>query len=211
LTLTNVYVDGFNLYYCALKGTAYKWLDVAALCRHVFPRNTIHRVRYFTAQVSATPTDPDKPTRQQTYLRALGTIPGLTVHLGRFTVHEREMALAHPTPDGPRTALVVRTEEKGSDVNLATYLVRDGFKCEYEAAIVVSNDSDLIEPIRVVRDELRLPVGILNPQMDGHRVAWGLRKVASFYRPLSSSALSASQFSASLQDAVGVIHKPLSW
>src|SRR5438132_14031288 len=75
----NVYVDGFNLYYGCLKGTAFRWLDVGALCRKLVPRNRVNRIRYFTARVSARPDDPDPPVRQAAYLRALGTVAGLTV------------------------------------------------------------------------------------------------------------------------------------
>ena len=149
-----MYVDGFNLFYRCLKGTQYKWLDIVALCRTVFPRNAIHRTRYFTARVTAPPGDPQKPQRQQAYLRALSTIPGLTAHDGTFRSHTRTMPLAHPPASGPSTADVIYVEEKGSDVNLATYLLLDGFRGGYEAAIVVSNDSDLVEPIKVVHQEL---------------------------------------------------------
>ena len=34
---TRVYVDGFNLYYGALKGTKFKWLNLVELARHVLP------------------------------------------------------------------------------------------------------------------------------------------------------------------------------
>jgi hypothetical protein len=49
---------------------------------------------------------------------------------------------------------IIEEEEKGSDVNLASYLLVDGFAGEYDIAIVVSNDSDLAEPIRLVRSIL---------------------------------------------------------
>ncbi len=45
---TNVYVDGFNLYYGSLKDTPYRWLDIAALCANILPNNIINRIRYFT-------------------------------------------------------------------------------------------------------------------------------------------------------------------
>jgi len=48
---------------------------------------------------------------------------------------------------------ILDTKEKGSDVNLATYLLMDGFKREYEMAVVISNDSDLVEPIKLVTSE----------------------------------------------------------
>ena len=76
---TIVYVDAFNLYYGALKGSPYKWLDLDALCRRLLPRDQIVRIRYFTAHVSARPGDPQQPQRQLTYIRALETIPHLSV------------------------------------------------------------------------------------------------------------------------------------
>ena len=38
--------------------------------------------------------------------------------------------------------------------NLATYLLHDGFTGAYDTAVIVSNDSDLREPVRVVRTVL---------------------------------------------------------
>jgi predicted ATPase len=58
-------------------------LDLAALSSVLLPRNNINRIRYFTAQVSARPHDPQQPVRQQTYLRALQTIPGLSIDRGQ--------------------------------------------------------------------------------------------------------------------------------
>lgn len=52
---TNVYVDGFNLYYGALRGTLYKWLDIRRMCELLLPSHTIARIKYFTARISATP------------------------------------------------------------------------------------------------------------------------------------------------------------
>lgn len=123
---TNVYVAAFNLYYRCIQGTAFKWLDLGKLCRLLLPHYSIHRIRYFTAIVDARPGDPQQQQRQQTYLRALGTIPNLTIHLGSFLTNVRRLPLANPPPRGPRTVEVLRTEEKGSDVNLATYLLIDG-------------------------------------------------------------------------------------
>lgn len=55
---TNVYVDAFNLYYGCVKGTPYKWLDLAKLCGLLLPGDTVNRIRYFTARVQARPGDP---------------------------------------------------------------------------------------------------------------------------------------------------------
>lgn len=53
-----VYVDGFNLYFGALKGTPYKWLDLDALARRLAPNDDIVAVRYFTARVTTRRSDP---------------------------------------------------------------------------------------------------------------------------------------------------------
>ena len=81
---TNVYVDGFNLYYGAVKGTPYKWLDIDSLVRTIVKGVSINRIRYFTARVQARPHDVPQPDRQAAYIRALETIPHLTVHYGQF-------------------------------------------------------------------------------------------------------------------------------
>ncbi len=81
---TIVYVDGFNLYYGAVKDTSYKWLDLGRMCDLLLPPNDIQCIKYFTAHVSARPNDPAQPTRQDTYLRALRTIPNLEIIFGHF-------------------------------------------------------------------------------------------------------------------------------
>ena len=103
---------------------------------------------------------------------------------------------------------VVKTEEKGSDVNIASHMLRDGFRGAYEAAVLVTNDSDLIEPIRIVREELGLLVGILNPQK---RASVLLRDHASFMKPIRSGVLAVSQFPVEIHDQKGVFRKPARW
>jgi uncharacterized LabA/DUF88 family protein len=103
---------------------------------------------------------------------------------------------------------VIKTEEKGSDVNLAAHLLRDGFTGDFDIAVVVSNDSDLLEPIRIVQSELGKPVGILNPQKHPSVV---LKNEAKFFKSIRRSALAKCQFPPVLTDAGGAIKKPSSW
>jgi uncharacterized LabA/DUF88 family protein len=205
---TNVYFDGFNLYYGAVKGTPYKWLDLAALTAKLFPRNQINRIRYFTAIVDARPPDLQQPVRQQTYLRALHTIPNLSVHLGTFRTRPVRMALVHPPRTGSRTAEVWKTEEKGSDVNLASYLLLDAFRKDCDVAIVFSNDADLKEPISIAMNELGIKVGVVNPHPPARR---SLDLQATFFKQLRTGPIAASQFPAVMTDAQGRFHKPASW
>ncbi len=205
----NVYVDGFNLYYGAVTGTPYKWLDLRKLCRRLLhSQDEINRIRYFTALVESRPNDPQQPQRQQTYLRALETIPNLSIHYGHFLSRKVRMPLADPPDMGSRTVEVIKTEEKGSDVHLASLMLVDGFEGDYELAVVISNDSDLQTPIQIVRDHLDLKVGVLNP----HRhLSWPLRTACTFYKPIRTGVLKASQFPSTLEDAAGTITKPKAW
>jgi uncharacterized LabA/DUF88 family protein len=205
---TNVYVDAFNLYYGCLKGTAYRWLDLDALCARLLPKDELHRIRYFTATVSARPDNPDAPQRQQVYLRALATIPGLSIHYGHYLSHVTRMPLANPRRGAARTVEVIKTEEKGSDVNLATFLLLDAFQRDCDVAVVISNDSDLKLPIEVAQHELGLRVGVVNPHPPARR-SRALRP--TFFKQLRTSTLAACQFPPVLTDATGAIRKPARW
>ena len=206
---TYVYVDGFNLYYGAVKDTPYKWLNISTLCQLLLPKNEIIKIKYFTALVSARPSDPDQPNRQQLFLRALQTIPELEIIYGHFLAHSIMMPLAHPVAGGPKHVRVIKTEEKGSDVNIAAHMVNDGHEGRYEVAILISNDSDLVEPVRIVRNELKLPVGILNPFV--LTPSYDLNRNATFVKPIRTGVLFASQFPPTLKDTNGTFHKPPTW
>jgi len=119
---TYVYVDGFNLYYGAVKGTPHKWLNILSLCQKLLPRNKILKIKYFTALVTARPGDPGQPSRQQIYLRALRTIPDLDIIYGHFLEHSVRLPLVNGLSGKIQYAQVMKTEEKGSDVNLAAFL-----------------------------------------------------------------------------------------
>ena len=201
-----VYVDGFNLYYGSLKRTPYKWLDLGRLCSAMLPTDRVIAINYYTARISARPGNPTAPNDQQIYLRALRTIPNLSITYGHFLTHSVSMALTGVMPT--KRVWVDKTEEKGSDVNLASHLLRDAFRGAFQAAVLITNDSDLAEPVRIVRQELNLPVGILNPHQQ-HSAE--LKRIATFVKRIRQSDLIASQFPAVLNDAKGSIHKPPSW
>ena len=112
-------------------------------------------------------------------------------------------------PGGPTGAVVVRTEEKGSDVNLATMLVADAYRGKFEVAAVLSTDSDLALPIELIRKELGLPVGVLFPKK---RYSVELARAAAFKRTFDDRLLRQCQFADTLLDAAGrTISKPRGW
>ena len=109
---------------------------------------------------------------------------------------------------GPRIVEITDTEEKGSDVNIATYLLLDGFENAYDLAVVISNDSDLTLPISLTRARLSKQVGVIDPS---RRRSFELSNAATWYRPLRRGPLSASLFPDTLADAEGTITKPAGW
>ncbi|MEO5375487.1 MAG: NYN domain-containing protein [Alphaproteobacteria bacterium] len=207
---TYVYVDGFNLYYRALKGGPYKWLNLRTLISSLLlPENDIEVLRYFTARVAGR-SDPDEPRRQQLYLNALNTLPGVTVHFGRFLTKTKFRPLVVAGGGVGSFVEVHDTEEKGSDVNLAAHLLNDGWRGRYDVAVVVSQDTDLVEPIRMVRDEIRKPVGLI--WCDGGAVNGRLERVASFVRHITPKRLADAQFATPIMGRNGhLIYKPASW
>ncbi len=79
------------------------------------------------------------------------------------------------------TTVVIQREEKGSDVSLASFLLLDAFRNEADLAVVVTNDSDLAEPIRMVRNDLGKRVAIVNPRK---RTALDLENIADEYKKI---------------------------
>lgn len=114
-----------------------------------------------------------------------------------------------PLAQTPQTAVkVLIDEEKGSDVKLATHLVADAYEGAFDVARVVSNDSDLAEPIDLIRTRLDKRVSLLNPRK---KTAFDLLNIADDYRSMRLGPIKSSQFPHQLQDAHGTITIPSDW
>lgn len=216
---TIVYVDGFNLYHRRLeRHPECRWLNVKALAARLLgPQNQISEVKYYTARASGA-VDPQTPKRQQIYLDALATVPEVSVFFGHFLRKKKWAGLVQPPEFRPQTQLVQpwpnmvkvwRTEEKGSDVNLASHLIRDAFTAAFDVAAVISNDSDLVEPIRIVTKEVGRPVGLITPVA---RPNPELERVASFMRRIRPQHLKGSQFPDPIsRNPEPPLSKPATW
>jgi hypothetical protein len=209
---TNVYVDGFNLYYGALRSSPYRWLNLLKLSEGLLRTdNVINRIRYFTARVTPRKDDLTVTERQAAFLRAISTIPNLSVHFGLFLTNEAMM----PRADGSGTVKVLKTEEKGSDVNLASFLLLDACDRDFETALVVSNDSDLVVPLQEARRRYGVKIGISCPVLTPRR--WPNRELveaSDFNVHLTSKRrrlLRDSQFPDELSDESGVFRKSEGW
>ena len=208
---TYVYVDGFNFFYGAVKGTQYKWLDFGKLFRNLLdPSHQILAIKYFTAHVSGK-IDPQKPLRQSSYIRALQAhIPEFSVYYGKFKMRESKAFLRDPKDVailGKKTVTVTKPEEKGSDVNLAVHLLQDAWLNQYDCAVIVSDDSDLAESIKIVKTHLKKTIGLINPTRN--RTPKEISKHVTFYKVVRENLLAICQ----LPDPIPgtSIHKPSSW
>ncbi len=218
------YIDGFNLYNGLPKGSAYRWLDLTAFCQSILKAGEyVENAKFFTAQVVNTPEDPHVQKRQRVYWRALRALGGVEIVLGRFSSNPRCM----PTEDSLRrietaTAAgtstrgmrlefveVRRREEKGTDVNLAAHLIHDAHLSRFEAALVVSDDSDLHEAVRIVRGEVKKPVIVASPHSE--RPSVRLKKVSSRFIVLDQTMLPGHLLPSPLKDANGEFNKPATW
>jgi hypothetical protein len=195
----------------------------------------ISRVVYCTAVIDAA-TNPSGYNDQDIYLRAL-TAAGSVDHIayGNYVARVKYAPLAvkaasrsgrpqlvhpqwpvmvkdasgNPVPDATFMVSYVHREEKGSDVNVAAHLLVDVLTGVVDAAVVVSNDSDLEFPISYART--RVPVGLVNPS--GNYLAGALRGQPSdgvgnhWWRQLSPADLRACQ----MPDPVGSLARPAGW
>lgn len=225
----NFYIDGFNLYNGCLRASPYKWLDLEALCAGLAPGRTVSKVRYFTARVSGS-----AARRQQVYLDALSSLASVTVHTeGHFETHtvirplanqfhpsmsaslewfrpsdQNWLPLAWPRPGRQVRASVRDTKEKGTDVNLATLMLDDAYSHAMDEAFVVSGDSDLALPVKVVG--ALMPVTVMNPVF-GRRSA-ELQAAAGGYGTLNATILASNQLPTPITLPGGrSVSKPASW
>jgi uncharacterized LabA/DUF88 family protein len=209
---TGIYIDGLNLYYGALRGTTHKWLDLEKLAKTLLPDDEFKIVRYFTARITARPGDPQAPAREDTYIRALATTPVVQVHLGQFTTRIKSKILAdhklHPTEIfsprfRPRSLYLMMWKDK------VRRRVNDTARGFIDKAVVISNDSDLSEAIRLARG-FDVPVGIVNPHKLSTHIL--LKKVSAFEIHLRDEVLPRCQFPITIRDRKGrEIHKPKMW
>jgi hypothetical protein len=89
-------------------------------------------------------------------------------------------------------------------VNLASHLLVDGFRDRYDLAVIVSNDGDLKTPVEIVRRELKVGVGIINPHVT-RSLALSPRELpaGSFYQRLKPRRLASAQLPLELRDEEG--------
>lgn len=211
---TIIYIDGFNLYYGAVIGTKYKWLDLMALSNNILGKGyDITGIKYFTAKVldqriSRKNKRQRASDKQDVYIRALDKVtPNFLTYYGRFTKNIVKMPSANPKLKG-RKVPVVKVEEKGSDVNLAVHLLNDAWEDSYEVAMVVSNDSDLGESLRLAKEVHQKEIILVNPNNKAYTTR-DLAKHANKVYKIKENIIEESQLPDHIPGTN--LHKPEGW
>ncbi len=224
---TNIYIDGFNFYYGCFKnlndpvvaanahaGTPYKWVDLRALGHALFPTDHIQRIRLFSARPIDDAVNPDQSLRQETWFRALRSYSNVKIELGTHQERPKtgrlltNVACAAPVSCLPFLLKVMTREEKGSDVNLASWLLKDAFLDDCDRAVVISNDSDLETAVRIAKFDARKEVIVVSPYLT---VVKALRKASTSSFVLDKAWLPHCQLPDPTPDKRGFVTKPLGW
>jgi len=222
-----VYIDGLNLYNGSLARSPYKWLDIKKLCAALLPNEkNIVSISYFTALVkNAGFKDGLQRERQNVYLKALAkNCPDIEIIKGQFIRNKKIMQIAQVTKCGSceeehiyknSKVCVWRNEEKKTDVNLSVRLIHDAWKNKYDHAVVITNDTDIMEAIIAVREncsphKLAKKVGFIAPTTVGDRhPARSLLINTDWHKEIKISHLAISQ----MPDVIveGHLFKPVEW
>lgn len=149
------YLDGFNLYHglIAKDWGRYRWLDLHAVVnQRIRAGQELVAVKYFTSEVAH---DPAALKRQQTFLRALEVRKHVTVIKGSFE--------SRPVRCQSCNTWSKRRQEKRTDVNIATHLLRDAYLDNFDSAYLISADADLVPAVELVQRELGKRVVLIDP------------------------------------------------
>jgi uncharacterized LabA/DUF88 family protein len=196
-----VYVDGFNLYYGMVESRydRFKWLNIHALAKDlVEPNQQLVAVKYFTARVSG---QKDKARRQTTFLEAVQTCD-VAMFYGKFQ--------AKPIRCNACYTSWQTSEEKMTDVNIATEMLTDAFSDKFDRAVLISGDSDLVPPVRVICGPLlkKSVIAAFPP----NRTCTELKSVASGFLHVSHTILARCQFPEEVTKPNGhVLCRPDEW
>ncbi len=204
------YVDGFNLYRGMRDAgmRALFWLDLGVLVRRLCPKTAqVAAVKYVTARILnlKRTSDPGfkgqelSRKRQSEYIDALAST-GVKIFEGKYKLR--------PAVCRSCGAKWSKPEEKASDVHLATQLLCDAFRTEFDIAMMVTGDADVAPAIRVVVNELKLPVIVAFPPK---RILNELMAVATSYKHINRHDIGKSQLPDQFEHEGHVFKRPAKW
>lgn len=209
----NVYIDGFNLYHSALqkrishdkKGQQqyrwpqFRWLDLKKLAdRFIDPtKEKINKVYYFSAVALWLP---NKAQKHKDYISALRSV-GVEIILGQFKVKDRKCPLCSKN--------FISHEEKKTDINIAVKLLEDAFVDDFDSALIVSGDSDLIPAVETMKKMFPMKrVGLVLPP---YQKGIDLISRIDYVKKITSDDLKTSLLPSNITFAGNQIKAPQDW
>jgi uncharacterized LabA/DUF88 family protein len=189
------YVDGFNLYFgLRSKGwRRYYWLNIRTLAENLSkPNQRLLLTKYFTARIAG---PPDKEKRQSTYIEALETLSKFQIVYGKYQLNPRECSQCGFQDEVPN--------EKMTDVNIAVEILKDAYQDEFDVALLISADSDLVPPVKAVRE--LFPTKRVVVASPPGRYSVGLAKAGSKSLVISRRTIAKSLLPEEIEKADGYI------
>ena len=195
-----IYIDGFNLYYGAVKNTPWKWLDMERYFSLLLPDDDIQTIKYFTAKILGS----HKPN-QELYIEALSTLNKVQIIYGLFKYKKVKCLVKNCTHQGSRLFNV--PEEKRTDVNIAIHMIEDAINDKCDRLIVVSGDSDLVPAVKAVKlfDPIKKVIVYVPANNQVRGAASELRNSSDRHKALPNNLLSKAQFPDQLTYSKGEI------
>jgi len=170
-----LYIDGLNLFHALIKADIdTKYVDVFKLAKSLIkPTQELKFVKYF----SAVQKHHSKNAREyKTYVEELGK-------------GKSELIIAHFKNKSKRCPICnakwTSQEEKETDVNIALALFEDAMDDSYDVAIIISGDSDLVPPIRRIRERFKSKTVIVATPPKRFASSRGLRSAAHASREIT--------------------------
>lgn len=197
------YIDGFNLYHGlrSKKWKKYYWLDLWKLSeRFLRPGQALVEVVYCTTLIKQ---DPPGQQRQLDFIDALkATRPGLKVEYGHYLAKEMNCFQCGNQ--------YTRHEEKMTDVNIACRMLTDAMDDRFDVALVMSGDSDLVPPVRIIRD--RWPAKKVIAVFPPNRRSDALRRAVHGQKWIAEADVRASQLPQQVMISPGrTVSRPMNW
>lgn len=205
---TYVYIDWFNLYKKVIENTPYQWLDVAGVVRSILaPHNRVEKIRIFTAPLLSLYNNNSNRINQKSFHKALKKLnPEIEIHEGYFSRNIIRAPLADQRFKN-KIVEVNKIEEKTTDVSLAVHLINDFWLNKYECAILISNDSDFKEALKVLKTHSNSVIGLFTPGTG--QASKMLMKFSDFHRRIPLSILKSNQLPEKIPKSN--IIKPANW
>ena len=160
---TIIYVDGLNLYHGLLEGKSYEWIDPKKLYEKAASRRfkqeqhelNVVGVKYFMTPFKGKRELVEAQNRHRLALEA--QIKGFEYHPGEFRERNLKIRLDEELRKKykitEKIMEIKKNVEKGTDVNIATHLLNDAWLGYFDRAVLITNDADLANPLKLIKEQ----------------------------------------------------------